>query len=100
MDSKKKNIQKKIIRIMADTKRRASCRQLFKKFDILPLASEFILFLLSDVVDNTEKFQTNSDIHNISTRHRYNFHVLNANLSKYWKGIYCIGIKLVIFYLL
>jgi hypothetical protein len=32
-------IQKKIIRIMAGTKRRASCRELFKQFNILPLAS-------------------------------------------------------------
>jgi hypothetical protein len=51
-------IQKKIIRIMAGAKRRVSCRELFKKFNILPLASEFLLSLLSFVVDNIEKFQT------------------------------------------
>jgi hypothetical protein len=80
-------IQKKIIRIMAGTKKRASCRELFKKFNILPLVSEFLLSLLSFVVDNTEKFQTNSDIHNISTRYRYNLHVPNTKLTKYKKGI-------------
>jgi hypothetical protein len=43
-DSKKVfYIQKKIIRIMAGTKRRASRRELFKKFNILPLADEFLL---------------------------------------------------------
>jgi hypothetical protein len=68
-DSKKVfHIQKKIIKIMAGTKRRASCRELFKKFNILPLASEFLLSLLSFVVDNLEIFQTNSDIHNINTK--------------------------------
>jgi hypothetical protein len=36
-------IQKKIIIIMAGTTRRASCREMFKKFNILPLASEFLL---------------------------------------------------------
>jgi cytochrome c oxidase subunit IV len=51
---------------MADTKRRASCRELFTKFNILALASEFLLSTLSFVVDNFETFQTNSDIHNIS----------------------------------
>jgi hypothetical protein len=76
-------IQKKIIRIMAGTKRRDSCRQLFKKFNILPLASTFLLSLSSFVVDNMEKFQTNSDIHNIITRYRYNLHVSNTNLGKY-----------------
>jgi hypothetical protein len=78
-DSKKVfYIQKKIIRIMAGTKRRASCRELFKKFNILPLASEFLLSLFSFVVDDIERFQTNSDIHNISTRYRYNLHVPNT----------------------
>jgi hypothetical protein len=79
--SKKKNI-----RIMAGTKRRASCRELFKKFNILPLASKFLLSLLSFVMDNIETFQTNSDIHNIRARYRYNLHVPNTNLSKYQKG--------------
>jgi hypothetical protein len=94
-DSKKVfYIQKKIIRIMAGTKMRSSCRELFKKFNILRLASEFLLSLLSFVVDNIQKFQTNSDIHNISTRYRYNLHVTNTNLSKYQKGFYYTGINL------
>jgi hypothetical protein len=86
--------QKKIIRIVSDTKRRASCRELFKKFNILPLASEFLLSLLSFVGDDIETFRTNSDIHNVSTRYRYNLHVPNTNLSKYQKRVYCTGIKL------
>jgi hypothetical protein len=79
---------------MAGTKRRASCRELFKKFNILPLASELLLSLLSFVVYNTETFQTNSDIHNISTRYRYNLHVPNTNLTKYQKRVYYTGIEL------
>jgi hypothetical protein len=55
-------IQKRIIRIMSGAKRRASCRELFNKFNILPLASEFLLSLSSCVVDNVEKFQTNSEV--------------------------------------
>jgi len=49
---------------MVGTKMRASYRELFKKFNILPLASEYLLSL-SFVVDNIEKFQTNSDIHSL-----------------------------------
>jgi hypothetical protein len=79
---------------MAGAKRRASCRELFKKFNILLLASKFLLSLLSFVMDNIEKFQTNPDIHNINTRYRYNLHVPNTNLSKYQKGVYYTGIKL------
>jgi hypothetical protein len=87
-NSKKKKafyIQKKIIRITVGTKRRASCRELFKKFNILSLASKLLLSLSSFLMNNTEKFQTNSDIHNISTRYRYKLHVPNTNLSKYKK---------------
>jgi hypothetical protein len=79
---------------MAAAKWKASCRELFKKFNILPLATKFLLSLLSFVVDNKEKFQTNSDNHSISTRYRYNLHVPNTNLSKYQKEVYCSGIKL------
>jgi hypothetical protein len=79
---------------MTGAKRRASCRELFKKCNILPLASEFLLSLLSFVVDNMEKFPTNSDIHSISTRYRYNLHVPNSNFSKYQKEVYYSGIKL------
>jgi hypothetical protein len=59
-------IQKKIIRIMAGVKRRVSCRELFEIFSIHTLASEFLLTLLSFVVDDMEKSQTNSDIRSIN----------------------------------
>jgi hypothetical protein len=49
-------IQNKIIRIMAGVKR-ISCRELFKKFNILPLASELLLSRLSFAVDNLEMFR-------------------------------------------
>jgi hypothetical protein len=32
-----------------------------------------------------QKFKTNSGIHSLSTRYRYNLHVPNTNLSKYQK---------------
>jgi hypothetical protein len=94
-DSKKVFIiRKKIIRIMAGANRRVSCRELFKKFNILPLVSEFLLSILSFFVDNTDKFQTNSDIHNINTRHKHDLHQPSANLTSYQKGAYYAVIKL------
>jgi hypothetical protein len=88
------NTQKKIIRIMAGVKERVSCRELFKKFNILPLASEFLLSLLSLIVDNMEEFQTNSEELSLNTRHKYDLHVLNANLSSYQRGTYYAEVKL------
>jgi hypothetical protein len=37
---------------MAGAKRKAACRELFKKFNILPEANEFFLSLLPFVADN------------------------------------------------
>jgi hypothetical protein len=42
-----------------------------------------------------EKFQTNSDIHSITATYRYRVHVLQTKLSKYQKGVYYSGIKLL-----
>jgi hypothetical protein len=56
---------------MAAIKRKATFRYLFKKFDFLPLASEFLFSLLSFIVKNMEKFQSNSDIHTVGTGYRY-----------------------------
>jgi hypothetical protein len=75
----------RIIRIMAGVKRGVSCRELFKKFNILPLASEFLLLLLSFLVGNMEKLQTNSDIHRINTRHKHVLRQPSANLTSYQK---------------
>ena len=45
-------LQKKVIRIMEEWGNRVSCRGLFKKFQILPLKSQYILSLLMFVVQN------------------------------------------------
>jgi hypothetical protein len=64
------------------------------KFNILPLASEFLLSLLLFVVDNMEKFHTHSDTQSTNTRHKHDLHMLNVNLVSYQKGAYYAEIKL------
>jgi hypothetical protein len=79
---------------MAGVKSRVSCRKLFRKFHILPLASEFILCLLSFVMENLDTFKRNTDVHNLNTRRKHDLYVPNTNLTKYQKGAYYTGIKL------
>jgi hypothetical protein len=86
-------MQNKLIRIMAGVKSRVSCRKLFRKFNILPLASEFILCCLSCVVENLDKFKSNTDVHNLNTRWKHDLYVPNPNLTKYQKGVYHTGIS-------
>jgi hypothetical protein len=85
--------QKKIIRIIAGCRSRGSCRDLFKNLKILPLPSQYILSLLLFVIYNRDKFKVNSDVHNINTRQKYNFHHPSSDLSLYQKGVYPFGIK-------
>jgi hypothetical protein len=53
-----KNIQltKKIIRLMADVKPRNSCKNLFKRLEILTLPCEYIFFLMIFIVKKNKNF--------------------------------------------
>jgi hypothetical protein len=61
-------IQKQIIRIIANSNHRTSCRDIFKKLNILPLQTQYILPLAMFVVGNFEEFSTNTDTHSFNTR--------------------------------
>ena len=87
-------MQKKIIRIMIGCNSRVSCRDLFRKLEILPLASQYIFSLMLFVVNNKSLFIPNSLNHNINTRHITNFYQPIANFTVYQKGVYYMGIKI------
>ena len=82
-------LQKRVIRIITDSRPRDSCRQLFKQLGILPLTSQYIFSLLLFVANNRALFQMNSEIHNINTRYGFNFHCPHSfdNIQK-WGRIY------------
>jgi hypothetical protein len=65
-------LQKKAIRIMEGCGNRVSCRDLFRKFHILPLTSQYLLFLLMFVVQHKDLFITSMDSHNLETRQSNN----------------------------
>jgi len=87
-------IQKKAIRIMEGCRNRVSCRNLFKKLQILPLASQYILSLLMLIVQNKNLFLTNNENHNLDIRQGNNLYLPQANLTIYQKGTYYSGIKI------
>jgi hypothetical protein len=87
-------VQKRIIRIMTKSRWRDSCRQLFKRLQILPLQSQYILSTLLFVVKNKDLFPTNQEIHNINTRYNTNLHPPICNLMIFQKGVYFSSIKL------
>jgi hypothetical protein len=65
-------MQKNVIGIRLGCRRRVSCRNLFRKLEILPLASQYILSLMLFVVKNKNEFIVNSEIHGINTRQQNN----------------------------
>ena len=75
---------------------RVSCRSLlFKKFQILPLKSQYMLSLLMFVVQNkTLFFLTNTENYNLATRQRSNLHLPQTNLTIYQKEACYPGIRI------
>jgi hypothetical protein len=88
-------LQKRVIRIITDSRPRDSCRQLFKKMGILPLMSHYAVSLLLFTVNNKDLFQINSQIHSVNTRNNFHFHRPLFNLTKYKNGTYYAGIKVL-----
>jgi len=87
-------IQKRVIRIITKSRARDSCRELFKKLEILPLYSQYIFSLSIFVIKNKHLFSTNYQIHSVHTRFKTNLHPPIANLTKLQKGVYYSGIKI------
>ncbi|PNF37508.1 hypothetical protein B7P43_G14331 [Cryptotermes secundus] len=86
-------LQKRIIRIMVGIGNRKSCREYFKKLNILPLQSQYIYLLLIFVIKNSEHFKRNSQRHNRDIRNSLDMHYPRSHLSLYQKGLHYTGIK-------
>ena len=86
-------LQKKIIRIITNTNPRDSCREGFKKMQILTLYSQYVYSLILLVVNNKYLFTTNNKIHEHNTRNNNNLHPALSNLTKFNKGPCISGIK-------
>jgi len=71
-----------------------SCRELFKKLNILPLHSQYILSLLLFVVKHISMFKLNSMINSINTRHCSDLYLPSVHLTKVQKAVYHSGINI------
>jgi hypothetical protein len=82
-----------IIRIIMGCRSRDSCRKPFFNLEILPFPSQYILSLLLLMTRNKNQFLVNSEIYHTDTRQHGNFHQPSVNVTKYQKGVYCLGVK-------
>jgi len=88
-------LQKKIIRIITSTRPRDSCRDVFKSIEIMTLYSQYIYSLVLYTINNKHLFDANNEIHKHKTRNNNNLYRPVANLSKFNKGAYISGIKVI-----
>jgi hypothetical protein len=87
-------MQKRIIRIMTGCKNRVSYRNLFRRSEILPFVSQYILSLMLFVVKNKHLFTVNSENHTETTKQFNNFYHPITNLTVYQMAVHCMGIKI------
>ena len=75
-------------------KNKVSCRNLFRRLEILPFVSQYILLLTLFVVNNKILFTLNSENHTKGTRRSNNFYQPITNLTVYQKEVHYMGIKI------
>jgi hypothetical protein len=80
-------IQKRVIRVIPNSRMRDSCRELFQRLEILPLHSQYIFSLLIFVIKHKHLNKTNNQIHSVHTRFKTNLHPPSANLTKFQNGV-------------
>jgi len=66
---------------------KSSCRNLFKKLDVLPVTCQYKLSLMMFVGDNQKNFQTNLSVHGLDTRNKNQSYLPISSLLYLQKGI-------------
>jgi hypothetical protein len=72
----------------------ASCRQLFKDLNILPLACMFISEIICHIKLHIDKLEQNTEIHNHNKWQKLDLQVQFCRMNVLKKGVVNIGIKL------
>jgi hypothetical protein len=86
-------IQKRIIRVMVGCKSRVSCRNLFRRVEILPFLSQYIFSLMLFIIKNKNLFTLNSENHTKSTWQFNNLYHPITNFTIYQRGVHYMDIK-------
>jgi hypothetical protein len=83
-----------VVRVMSGARPRSSCRSVFRKLNILPIACQYILCLMLFIVENQKDFLTNAYVHSLDTRNKNNLYLLVVSLSCVQKGVPYSGVNI------
>ena len=87
-------MQKRVVRILAGVSSRTSCRNLFKEFKILTIASLYILEVTCFIRKYCKFLEHNAQVHQHDTRRKLDIHVKMKNMETYKKSVINIGTKI------
>jgi len=87
-------VQKRVVRILAGVSSRTSCRNLFKEFKILTIASLYILEVTCFIRKYCKSLEQNTQVHQHDTRRKLDIHVKMKNTETYKKSVINIGTKI------
>jgi hypothetical protein len=87
-------IQERALRIMLRLGPRSSCREGFKKLDILTVPCLYIYVLMLFVVKNPKIYQTNISVHGRNSRQQDKLHVPSVRSSTIQRGVYYSSVKI------
>ena len=77
-----------------NSSKNASCQQLLKELNILPIQSQYIFSIPLFVIKNKDQFLFTSQVHKINTWQTSNLYLPSTNLAVFQKGVYYTGIKI------
>ena len=87
-------LQKKVVRLICNVKRKTSCRDLFRTLNILPVPCVYIKETVYYIKVNNEGLKQNLAIHDYETRHRSDFQTQFCKTSIFKKSVINLGTKL------
>lgn len=87
-------MQKKVVRLICNVKKRTSCRELFKKLNILPVPCVYIMEMVHCIEINIEGLKQNLATHQYETRHRSDLQTHFCRTDIFKKSVTNLGTKL------
>ena len=87
-------LQKKVIQLITGVHKRESCRHIFREFQILTLASVYILEVLCFIKKYQGNLKQNFRIHGHNTRNTFDLHTCYCSTVLYQRSVTNTGITL------
>lgn len=86
--------QKRVIRCIAGVSSTTSCREYFKRYKVLPLASVLIFELCKYIFKHQHNIPKSQDFHDYDTRHKHDLRSPNVLLNCGRNAPHILGLKL------